>query len=331
MSIDFVLCIGFGGPTEHCCQRKCASAEACPFDSRAACFVSGILGDNPARQKRVKEVAEHYTHYNGVSPYNTLTEQQAAALAEQLAATEHPLPVFTCYRHWAPFAPQVLKEIAAQGLRNGVLLILAPHQSSVSWDWYIKTVAEAEEAVQAELGDACPRIAHVVEPWWTADGYIAAIAQALQTTCADWDEERKQAAGFIFTAHAIPKTIEDTSPYRQQFAETAALAAQSFGLQAHHIAFQSQPGDSAIPWSSPSIEDCITSLHEQGVKEVVVQAAGFLVDHVEVLYDLDNEAKELAESLGMVYHRAPCVHDNKQFIAALAAGVSDAIAHATSV
>ena len=285
----------------------------------------------PPDKNVLTEVAEHYSHYNGVSPYNNLTEQQTAALEEALAAAGQSLPVFTCYRHWAPFAPQVLKEIAAQGLQHGVLLILAPHQSSVSWDWYIKTVAEAEEALQAELGDACPRIAHVVEPWWTADGYIAGLVQALQHCCADWDEQRKQDAAFIFTAHAIPKTIEDTSPYRQQFEETAALAAQSFGLSKHHIAFQSQPGDSAIPWSAPAIEDCIKSLHEQGVKEIVVQAAGFLVDHMEVLFDLDNEAKELAESLGMRYHRAACVHDDEQFIAALATGVSDAIAHATSV
>ena len=331
MSIDFVLCIGFGGPTNECCQRRCDNADACPFDSRAACFVSGILGDNPARQVRVDEVAEHYTHYEGISPYNELTEQQTAALAVALKDAGHDLPVYTCYRHWAPFAPTVLKEIASKGLQNGVLLILAPHQSSVSWDWYIKTVAEAEEAVREEIGDACPRIQTVVDPWWTTDGYIDAIANSLQACCDGWDAQRKADAAFVFTAHAIPQTIEDTSPYREQFAETAALAAKAFALESHSIAFQSQPGDSSIPWSAPAIEDRIKELHEAGCKEIVVQAAGFLVDHMEVLYDLDDEAKTLAESLGMTFHRAACVHADAQFIKALAQGVDGAIASATSV
>ena len=331
MSIDFVLCIGFGGPTKDCCKRRCDDASACPFDSRAACFVSGILGDNPARQSRVDEVAAHYERYDGVSPYNQLTEQQVAALESNLAQVGNALPVFVCYRHWAPFAETVLEQIAERGLKNGLLLILAPHQSSVSWDWYIKTVAEAEEAVRAKIGDAAPTIAHVVNPWWTADGYIDALTAGLADTCSDWDEERKDAAEFIFTAHAIPQTIEDTSPYRQQFAETAELAAKSFGLKKHHLAFQSQPGDSSIPWSSPAIEDTIKALHAEGVREIVVQAAGFLVDHIEVMYDLDYEAKELAESLGMKYHRASCVHAQPRFIEALAAGVTDAIASATTV
>ncbi len=326
MSIDFILCIGFGGPTNECCKRRCDKEADCPFDSRAACFVSGILGDNPARQARVDEVAPHYEHFGGTSPYNQLTEEQTAALEKQLADAGHNLPVFVSYRHWAPWTTDVLKEIAAKNLKNGLLLIMAPHQSSVSWDWYIKTVAEAEEALAEELGDdACPHIVQVANPWWTDTGYIAALRGRLEECCGDWDAARKESAAFIFTAHAIPKTIEDTSPYRQQMQETAAAAAQAFGLDKHHIAFQSAPDDSSIPWSSPDICSLIKELHQDGVKEVVLQAAGFLVDHIEVLYDLDLEAKELAESLGMQFHRAACVHAHDDFVACLAERVIEGL------
>ncbi len=329
-AIDFVLCIGFGGPTSACCKRRCENESECPFESRAACFVSGILGDNPARQKRVDEVSEHYTHFEGVSPYNKLTEEQTDALEQSLAAAGTALPVFVAYRHWAPWTVDVLRKIAAQGLRNGVLLILAPHQSSVSWDWYIKTVDEAEEALQQELGDAAPRIVEIAEPWWTDTGYIDAMSASISSSCADWSAQRKEKAAFIYTAHAIPKAIEDTSPYRQQFQESAALSAKQLGLDRHYTAFQSQPGDSSIPWSGPDICALIKTLHEEGVKDIVVHAAGFLVDHIEVLYDLDYEAKELAEGLGMNFHRAPCVHAQPQFIDALRDRVTHAINIATN-
>lgn len=317
MSIDFILCIGFGGPTEHCCQRRCDDAADCPFASRAECFVSGILGDNPARAARVAEVVPHYDVCGGTSPYNKLTEEQVSALETALADAGHALPVFVAYRHWAPWAVDVLRRIADQGLRKGLLLVLAPHQSSVSWDWYIKTVAEAEEALQDERGDDTPHIVQVAQPWWQDPGYIEALADRIEEVCADWDAERRAATAFMFTAHAIPKTIEDTSPYREQFSATAAAVAQQLGITEHAIAFQSQPGDSSIPWSSPDILSSLRDLHAHGVKEVVVQAAGFLVDHVEVLYDLDHEARELAEELGVQLHRAACVHDHPAFISCL--------------
>jgi ferrochelatase len=250
---------------------------------------------------------------------------QTAALEAAVREAGHALPVFAAYRHWAPWTTDVLRQIAGKGLKQGLLLVLAPHQSSVSWDWYIKTVAEAEESLEAELGDATPHIVQVLNPWWTDTGYVQALEARVQEICKTWTQERRDAAAFIFTAHAIPKTIEDTSTYRQQFAETAAAVAVQLGLVKHHIAFQSMPDPSTIPWSTPGILEVIRDLHQQGVKEIVVQAAGFLVDHIEVLYDLDYEAKALADELGMVYHRAPCVHAHPLFVGCLKDRVLEAL------
>lgn len=317
--IDGLLVLGFGGPTPGCCGRRSACAkEGAGFE--AECFVSGILGDNPARAERVREIAAHYRHFGGYSPYNRLTAQQAGALAAELAARGLDLPIACGYRHWSPWAVDAVRELMARGCRRLGLLVMAPHQSSVSWDWYLKHAAEAVEAVAAISPDA-PAIAGVVEPWWERPGFAAALAAHLEEAMAGWDARRRAEAHLIFTAHAIPQPVEQTSPYRRQFAATAAAAAAAIGHPAHTLAFQSAPGGTRIPWSSPDILDALRTAKAAGAQEVLVQAAGFLVDHTEVLYDLDVEAANLAQRLGLGWTRARCVHDHPAFIAALADAV----------
>jgi ferrochelatase len=317
---DGLLVLGFGGPTPGCCGRRptCAKTPGC----EAECFVAGILGDNPARAARIAEVAGHYHHFGGFSPYNQLTERQASALADELARRGRPLAVACGYRHWRPWSIDALTTLQQAGCRRAVILIMAPHQSSVSWDWYLKHAAEAAE----QLGAQAPALVGVVQPWWAEPGYITAVADTVRQATAGWSAERFAAAQVIFTAHAIPQPVERTSPYRAQFAETAALSATALGHPQHVIAFQSQPGDSRVAWSSPSIEQAIEDAHRRGVRDVVVQAAGFLVDHTEVLYDLDVEARQLADRLGVTFTRAACVHDHPAFIAMLADRVEQAFA-----
>jgi ferrochelatase len=309
--IDGVLMLGFGGPTPGCCERR----ATCPRNPgcEAECFVSGILGDNPARARRVDEVVGHYRRLGGFSPYNELTRRQADALAAALEAQGRPLPVAVGFRHWRPWAVDGLTQLRALGCREIAALVMAPHQSSVSWDWYLKHAAEASERLGGD-----PRIAAVCAPWWRERGFVEAIVVRLREATAGWSAQRVARAALVFTAHAIPQPVEATSPYRAQFAESARLAAEAFGHAEHRIAFQSQPGDSAIPWSSPGILAEVEAAKARGAEDIVVCAAGFLVDHTEVLYDLDLEAREHAERLGLRYTRARSVHDHPAFVAMLA-------------
>jgi protoporphyrin/coproporphyrin ferrochelatase len=320
--IDGVLMLGFGGPTPGCCERRvsCAKVPGC----EAECFVSGILGDNPARARRVAEIAEHYRALGGFSPYNELTIRQGEELRIELGRRGSALPVRCAFRHWRPWAADGLRALRADGCREIALLVMAPHQSSVSWDWYLKHAAEAVEALGAEA----PRIAAVAEPWWNHSGFVRALSDRLHEAVAALPRERVAAAELIFTAHAVPQPVESTSPYRRQFAETARLAAESFGHPEHRIAFQSQPNDSGIPWSAPNIVAVIEEAQRRGARDVIVAAAGFLVDHVEVLYDLDVEAAARARELGIGFHRARSVHDHPAFIAMLAERVLAAGARA---
>lgn len=320
--IDGLLLLGFGGPTPGCCGRRttCPKTAGC----EAECFVAGILGDNPARMGRIGEVVHHYQATgSGFSPFNELTQHQAHALAAALAERGLRIPVAMGFRHWKPWTRDGLAELQAAGCRQVGLLILAPHQSSVSWDWYLKHAAEAADAI----GASAPELVAVVPPWWTLPGYITGNAAELRAATAGWGAERLAAAELIFTAHAIPQPVESTSPYRAQFAESARLVAESFGHPAHRIAFQSQPSDSRVAWSAPTIESVVDAAHAAGARDVLVQAIGFLVDHTEVLYDLDVETRARAQQHGMGYTRARCVHDHPAFIA----GLADAVMAVTAV
>ncbi|NRA40335.1 MAG: ferrochelatase [Planctomycetes bacterium] len=321
MAIDGICIVGFGGPTAGCCERLASCVFAENSGCEARCFVSGILGDNPAREKRIDEVTSHYMTLGGFSPYNELTEQQADSLQAELKQRGHDLPVACGYRHWAPWGRDALSDLYEQGCRSVALLIMAPHQSSVSWDWYIKYAAEEAD----KLGEASPEITAIVEPWWNQQGFIDGMCAELKNACDDLSQEEIDAAALIFTAHAIPQPVEATSPYRKQFAESAALTAQAFGHAEHQIAFQSAGDDSSIPWSSPDICSSIRDLHANGCKRVIIQAAGFLVDHTEVIYDLDHEAQTLCNELGVDYIRAACVHDQPAFISCLADQVVNSV------
>lgn len=267
---------------------------------------------------RIHEVVHHYQATgNGFSPYHQLTKQQATALSTALAARDRAMPVALGFRHWTPWTRDGLAELQAAGCRKIALLIMAPHQSSVSWDWYLKHAAEAAEAI----GSSAPDLVAVVPPWWTMPGYISASVAELRAATSGWSAERLAAATLIFTAHAIPQPVESTSAYRQQFVESARLVATAFGHPLHQIAFQSQPTDSRVPWSAPTIESAVDAAHAAGARDVLVQAIGFLVDHTEVLFDLDVETRERSQGLGMTYTRARCVHDHADFIAGLADAV----------
>lgn len=299
MVIDGVLLVGFGGVTAECCGRL----PACP--GRVRCFVSKVLGDDPRQAARIDEVAAHYAHFGDVSPYNERTNEQALALETALG-----VPVRCGFRNWPPTYDDGLQTLAAAGCRRIGLVVLAPHQTSRSWDQYI---AEAEAAAR-EATAPVPAIIGVAEPWWDHPGFIDACADELRRAAGDWQSDD----ALLLTAHAIPQPAEARSPYRQQVAASARLVAEAAGHSAHRVAFQSAPDASRIPWSEPRLEAAIAELAVGGCRRLVVQAVGFLVDHIEVLYDLDVEAAAQCAELGLDYRRAACVHDHPAFIACLA-------------
>ena len=305
MKYDSVLLVAFGGPTPGCCEKY--DKDTCPGE--AYCFVEGIAGTAESQKERVQDISTHYIKLGGFSPFNELTFKQAEALENALQTRNLPLPVYAGFRHWTPYLKEVIAEMAQKGHRKILGIIMAPHQSKVSWEWYQQTVKKGIKAVDAEK----PTIDYL-DPWYTHKGYVGAIAEIIKTACADTLER----AELVFTAHAIPQAAADTSPYTQQFEKTGEAVAQQLGKARFGFAYQSEVENSPIPWTQPDINDWLKARKAEGVDTVVASPIGFLCDHVEVLYDLDIEAAETAEACGIDFIRAGTVGDHPKFINMLA-------------
>ena len=309
MRYDSVLLVAFGGPTPGCCQKY--NSDTCPGE--AYCFVEGIAGEAESQKERVKDISAHYVKLGGFSPFNELTFKQADALETALQARNLPLPVYAGFRHWNPYLKEVIAEMAQKGHRKILGIIMAPHQSKVSWEWYQQEVKKGIDAVDGEK----PTVDYL-DPWYTHKGYVGAIAEIIETACGD----RLEHAELVFTAHAIPQVAADTSPYTQQFEKTGEAVAKQIGKTRFGLAYQSEVENSPIPWTQPDINDWLKAQKEESIDTVVASPIGFLCDHVEVLYDLDIEAIETAEACGIDFIRAGTVGDHPKFINMLADFVS---------
>ena len=310
MNYDSVLLVAFGGPTPGCCQKY--DNDTCPGE--AYCFVEGIAGTAESQRERVKDISTHYIKLGGFSPFNELTFKQADALQDALKARNLPLPVYAGFRHWTPYLKEVIAEMAQKGHRKILGIIMAPHQSKVSWEWYQQTVKEGIAAVDGEK----PTIDYL-DPWYTHTGYVGAIAEIIKTASGD----KLERAELVFTAHAIPQAAADTSPYTQQFEKTGEIVAQEIGKTRFSFAYQSEVENSPIPWTQPDINDWLKARKAEGVDTVIASPIGFLCDHVEVLYDLDIEAAETAEACGIDFIRAGTVGAHPKFINMLAGFVHE--------
>lgn len=306
-AIDGVLMIGFGGPTPGCCQRY----EPCP-GREAACFVRAIVGERPGAQARIDEVAAHYDVFGGYSPFNALTLQQAESVSAALRAQGHTVPVRVGMRFWPPYVDAVLSDMADMGCRHLLGVILSPFQCAASWEHYQQSVADGVAA----LGERGPRMTYL-PPWHTQAGFIEAIADSVEQATVSLGKARGAAAMLIYTAHAVPEPMAERAPYVRQFRETAHAVTKRLGRREYRIAYQSQVTGTPVPWLQPDVNDVIQQAHEDGFRDVIVAPVGFLCDHMEVLYDLDVQAKETAESCGVGYVRSGAAGNHPAFVALL--------------
>ena len=304
---DSILLVGFGGPTPGCCRRH----DPCPGE--ACCFVEGIVGDAPSNAARVKEVANHYIKLGGFSPFNELTFKQADALGTALKKRGVDSPIYVGMRNWTPYLYETIARMVEKGHCNVLAIILSAYRSKASWERYQNDVTAAVETV----GTSTLSIRYLEDLWHLRPSFINAIAEGIRIACNGISESRFAKAALIFTAHAIPQVAARTSPYIEQFRQTASAVAEVLGTD-FDIAYQSAPDNPTVPWTAPDISDLIREKREAGVQDVIVSPIGFLCDHVEVLYDLDLEARTTAEACGMNFIRAGTVGEQPEFIDMLA-------------
>ena len=289
-----VLLIAFGGPT--------SPEEIRPFLARVT---QGI--DIPPQ--RLEEVAQHYEAVGGKSPLNEITARQARALQELLRERGMNLPVYIGMRNADPFLVDTLRQMAGDGVKRALGFILSSHRTEASWDRYQKNIAEA----RSEIGADAPEIDYCTG-WHDHPSFIQSWAELVQASFAGILREQRSATRLIFTGHSVPMPMANRSPYVEQLQTTARLVAEKLAHQNCSIAYQSRSGKPGDPWLEPDINTVIRSLATEGVTDVVVAPIGFVCEHVEVLYDLDIEAKQTAAQAGMELHRAGCPNDHPTFI-----------------
>ncbi len=298
MKIDAVLLVAFGGPT--------APEEIRPF-------LANVARGRRIPPARLEEVARHYERMpGGRSPLNDLTFQQARALEAMLAGINVRLPVFVGMRQWKPFLRDTLARMAARPVQRALALILSAFRTEASWERYQRDVAEAREAVAG-----APEVIFG-PPFFDHPLFVEAVADRARAALARVPAGERPAVPVVFTAHSVPAAMADASPYVADFRTAAAAVAARLDGPDWTLAYQSRSGDPREPWLEPDVNQVIRDLASRGARHVVVVPIGFVCDHVEVLYDLDIEARATARAAGVELHRATAVNDHPRFVAALA-------------
>jgi ferrochelatase len=296
---DALLIVGFGGPE--------APDEVMPF-------LENVTRGRNVPPERLLEVAEHYHHFGGRSPLNDQVRALIAALEPELARQGIGLPIYWGNRNWHPMLADTMRRMAADGVRHALALVLAAYSSYSSCRQYREDIARARDAT----GPSAP-IVDKVRVFFNHPGFLAANTDHLRAAIEQLPPERRGSFHVAFTAHSLPMTMARTSRYAEQLTETSRLVAEACGVPADHrrLVYQSRSGRPQDPWLEPDILDHLRALAAGGVRNVIVHPIGFLSDHVEVLYDLDDEARREAEALGLTMVRAATVGTHPAFVATL--------------
>lgn len=292
-----VLLIAYGGPHKMEDVRP---------------YLAGILRGRRVPPGRIEEVAHHYEMFDGRSPLTELTRRQAAALHANLVERGPAIPVHVGMRNWTPYLHEALAQVRAAGVRRILGVIMTPHQGYPSWEQYKENVAEA----RARLEGGAPEVDYLA-PWFDHPGFIEAQAARVGTALGEVPEDQRSDTPLVFTAHSIPVSLAQASPYAEQITTSARLVAERLTHPRWRLAYQSRSGDPRDPWLEPDVSEVIRALAREGARDAVVVPIGFVCDHIEVLYDLDTEAKRTAREVDVAFHRAGTVMDHPAFIGML--------------
>jgi ferrochelatase len=276
---DAVVLMAYGSPS---------SAE----DVRP--YLEDVRGGRPVSDEAVEELAARYGRIGGRSPLDDVTEAQRSALERELG-----VPVFVGMKHWRPRIAEAVDAALAGGASRVIGVVLAPHYSQLS-------VGEYRERLEDALADRAELV--LVESWHDDPAFVNVLADRVRGTDA-W---------VVFTAHSLPERIlADGDPYREQLLETSRLVAERAGLERWSFAFQSASA-TGEPWLGPDLLDELERLSADGVRKVLVAPVGFVSDHLEILWDIDVEAREKAGELGLELARIESLNNDPEFIRALA-------------
>lgn len=294
---DAILVVSFGGPE--------GIDDVIPF-------MENVTRGRDIPRERLEEVAHHYGSFGGVSPLNAQNRALIAALRAELDNHGIGLPVYLGNRNWHPLLADTLRAMAGDGIERALAFFTSGFSCYSGCRQYRENVWEAQQAV----GPAAPEVLKT-RMFHDHPGFVDAQADLLSRSLAEIPAERRESVRVLFTAHSIPLAMARSSSYEGQLAESARLVAERAGAAGHEVAYQSRSGPPHVPWLEPDVCDRIRVLAEEGVRDVAVVPLGFLSDHVEVLWDLDEEARAVAQAVGIGFVRVPTVGTHPLFVAGI--------------
>ncbi|MDA1163032.1 MAG: ferrochelatase [Planctomycetota bacterium] len=308
MSYDAILLVSFGGPEGR--------DDVLPF-------LENVTRGRNIPPERLLEVAEHYYHFDGVSPINQQCRELIAALRSELDRHEIKLPIYWGNRNWDPLLPEVLQKMKDDGVQHALAFVTAAFSSWSSCRQYRENIAAAQQLV----GDGAPEI-DKLRVFYNHPHFVAANVKLIQQSLDLIPADRREKTHLAFTAHSIPQSMSDSCDYLQQLTESCQLVTEELRIPVDRwrLVFQSRSGRPQDPWLEPDICDHLAALKESGTDDVVVVPIGFLSDHMEVLFDLDCEAMDACNRIGLNMVRAGTVGTHPEFVSMIRRLIEERIA-----
>jgi ferrochelatase len=298
---DAFVLVSFGGPE--------GPADVMPF-------LRNVTAGRNVPDRRLAQVAEHYYAFGGVSPINEQCRDLLAAIEKDFGAAGIDLPVYWGNRNWAPYLPDTVAAMAADGVTRALAFATSAYSSYSSCRQYLDDIEQARAAV----GPSAPRIDKIT-PYFRHPGFADSFTEAAAAAVASLPPAVRDDADLVFTAHSIPAAMSaasgpDGGAYPAQLAEIAAVIAGRLGARRPwRLAYTSRSGPPSQPWLVPDVNDLLPDLAAAGSRAVAVVPVGFVSDHMEVRFDLDVEAAQTAERLGLAFARARTPGISPPFVA----------------
>jgi ferrochelatase len=292
---DALLILSFGGPESR--------DDVMPF-------LENVLRGRNVPRERMLEVAEHYFHFDGVSPINAQCRALIAALRQEFAARGPELPIYWGNRNWHPLLADTLSQMQHDGIRNALAFATSAYSSFSSCRQYLGDI----ERARASLGDRAPQI-RKLRPFFNHPEFVGANVDHGQRALRQIPAARLPTTHLVFTAHSIPDAMAAGCDYEQQLNEVGRLVAERLGSFPWKIVYQSRSGPPTQPWLEPDVCVYLRQLQQtRRVTDVVVMPIGFTSDHMEVMYDLDVEAQQVAGEIDLNLVRAQTAGTHPRFM-----------------
>lgn len=306
MHYDALLVVSFGGPESN--------QEVLPF-------LENVLRGKNVPRERMLAVAEHYYHFGGKSPINEQNRELIAALRAELELHGPALPIYWGNRNWHPMLADTLSQMKKDGIKRALAFVTSAFSSYSGCRQYRENIASA----QAQVGEDAPEV-DKLRVFYNHPGFIQPMVERVRTALLQLPNGVRAKAQVLYTAHSIPMSMAQSSNYVKQLNEACRLVSEELGRSGDRLVFQSRSGPPTQPWLEPDVLDALKQIKQDATSSGVVLAPiGFISDHMEVLYDLDTEAKQLCEELQLPMVRAGTVGAHPQFVAMIRELVAERI------